>query len=189
MLFGKSDQSIVVQNKECHDSYKRMRHDRAYDRFLFFVQISPVVSSFADRDIDLERSSAEGVRLLKNYLCYANYGGKPQNTLESEGLNPIEQEIFNTLEKAGIPLVPKFGFSQYKIDMVAKHPTKDEYVLAIECDGEYYASSPTAKERDRLREQQLASLGWKFYRIWLLDWINNKEQEIERIKKAYQEAL
>jgi DNA polymerase III delta prime subunit len=148
-----------------------------------------VVSSFADRDIDLERSSAEGVRLLKNYLSYANYGGKSQNISESERLNPIEQEIFYALERAGIPLVAKFGFSQYKIDMVAKHPTRDEYVLAIECDGEYYASSPTAKERDRLREQQLVSLGWKFYRIWLLDWINNKEQEIEKIKKAYQEAL
>ncbi len=148
-----------------------------------------VVSSFQDRDIDLERSNSEGVKLLKFYLSYANYGGKPQSINDDDRLNPIEREIFDTLQKNGIPLTSKFGYSQYKIDMVAKHPTKDEYVLAIECDGEYYASSPTAKERDRLREQQLASLGWKFYRIWLLDWINNKDQEIERIKKAYQEAL
>ena len=148
-----------------------------------------IVSSFKDTDIDLERSNSEGVRLLKLYLNYANYGGKPQASNEVDDLNPLEQEIFDTLERNGIPLVSKFGFSQYRIDMVAKHPTKSEYVLAIECDGEYYASSPTAKERDRLREQQLASLGWKFYRIWLLDWVNNKEQEIEKIKRAYEEAI
>ena len=73
--------------------------------------------------------------------------------------------------------------------MVVKHPTKAKYVLAIECDGKSYASTPTAKERDRLREQQLSSLGWKFYRVWLLDWVNNKEQEIERIKMIYEEAI
>ena len=61
--------------------------------------------------------------------------------------------------------------------------------VAIECDGESYASTPTAKERDRLREQQLSALGWKFHRIWLLDWINNKELEIERIKRAYEEMI
>lgn len=148
-----------------------------------------VISSFQSSDIDLDRSNSEGVKLLKYYLSYANYGGKPQNTSEDDQLNPIEQDIFNTLQKNGIPLVAKYGFSQYKIDMVAKHSKTDDFVLAIECDGEYYASSPTAKERDRLREQQLASLGWKFHRIWLLDWINNKEEEIEKIKKIYQEAI
>jgi hypothetical protein len=103
-----------------------------------------------------------------------------KHTNEVDDLNPLEQEIFDTLERNGISLVSKFGFSQYRLIWSQSTPTKSEYVLAIECDGEYYASSPTAKERDRLREQPLASLGWKFYRIWLLDWVNNKEQEIEK---------
>ncbi|HNI91199.1 MAG TPA: DUF559 domain-containing protein, partial [Leptospiraceae bacterium] len=125
----------------------------------------------------------------KSYLNYAGYGGKPQASYGQEKLNPIEKDIMETLEKNGYTVIPKFGFSQYKIDLVVRHPKKDEFVLAIECDGEYYASSPTVKERDRLREQQLASLGWKFYRVWLLDWINEKESELERIHQAFQEAL
>ncbi|HMV44030.1 MAG TPA: AAA domain-containing protein [Leptospiraceae bacterium] len=148
-----------------------------------------IVSSFRDSDIDLDRSNSEGVRLLKSYLNYAGYGGKPQASYGQEKLNPIEKDIMETLEKNGYTVIPKFGFSQYKIDLVVRHPKKDEFVLAIECDGEYYASSPTVKERDRLREQQLASLGWKFYRVWLLDWINEKESELERIHQAFQEAL
>ena len=140
-------------------------------------------------DIDLERSNAEGVRLLKSYLGYANNGVRTQGNIYSNKLNPLEQDIFDTLTKEGLSLIRNFGFSQYKIDMVVKHPTKAKYVLAIECDGKSYASTPTAKERDRLREQQLSSLGWKFYRVWLLDWVNNKEQEIERIKMIYEEAI
>ncbi|MBP7281558.1 MAG: DUF4011 domain-containing protein [Leptospiraceae bacterium] len=148
-----------------------------------------LVSSFEDRDIDLERSNAEGVKLLRSYLIYANSGIKRQELLDTKRLNPIEKDIFDSLANEGIPLIANFGFSEYKIDMVAKHPTKARYVLAIECDGESYASTPTAKERDRLREQQLSSLGWKFHRIWLLDWINNKEQEIERVKKIYEDTI
>ena len=148
-----------------------------------------IVSSFGEMDIDLERSNAEGVRLLKSYLGYANNGVRTQGNIYSNKLNPLEQDIFDTLTKEGLSLIRNFGFSQYKIDMVVKHPTKAKYVLAIECDGKSYASTPTAKERDRLREQQLSSLGWKFYRVWLLDWVNNKEQEIERIKMIYEEAI
>lgn len=148
-----------------------------------------LVSSFEDRDIDLDRSNAEGVKLLKSYLNYAKKRTNLVDDLKKISLPPLEQNIFETLTNIGIPLIANFGFSDYKIDMVAKHPTNDKYVLAIECDGESYASTPTAKERDRLREQQLSALGWKFHRIWLLDWINNKELEIERIKRAYEEMI
>jgi len=37
--------------------------------------------------------------------------------------------------------------------------------LAIECDGASYHSAPTARDRDRLRQQHLESLGWRFLRI------------------------
>jgi very-short-patch-repair endonuclease len=60
------------------------------------------------------------------------------------------------------------GASRFRIDMVAEHPTKPErYVLAIECDGATYHSSYTARDRDRLRQQQLENLGWRFHRIWV----------------------
>ena len=43
-------------------------------------------------------------------------------------------------------------------------------VLAIECDGARYHSSPTARDRDRLRQDHLERLGWRFHRIWSTDW-------------------
>jgi len=74
--------------------------------------------------------------------------------------------------------------------MVVEHPDKPgRYVLAIECDGASYHSSYTARDRDRLRQQQLENLGWRFHRIWSTDWFNRKAEEIQRTMKAYQEAV
>ncbi|HEX8958393.1 MAG TPA: DUF559 domain-containing protein, partial [Solirubrobacterales bacterium] len=78
----------------------------------------------------------------------------------------------------------------YRIDFAVKHPEEPgRMVLAIECDGASYHSAPTARDRDRLRQEQLERLGWTFHRIWSQDWFNNKEQEIERAKQAYERAL
>jgi hypothetical protein len=64
-----------------------------------------------------------------------------------------------------------------------------KFVLAIECDGAMYHSSPTARDRDRLRQQHLEALGWKFHRIWSTDWFLRRESEIERTLRAFKSAL
>jgi hypothetical protein len=82
------------------------------------------------------------------------------------------------------------GASQYRIDMVVQHPTKPGlYVLAIESDGATYHSSDTARDRDRLRQQQLRHRGWRFHRIWSTDWFIRKEDEIRRAMKAFEDAV
>lgn len=151
-----------------------------------------LVSSFDHYDIDLNRTKARGVELLRLYIQYASSGGKllGENKHSEVPLNSFEQDIFDALTAKGLNLIPQFGVSNYRIDMVAQHPEKtSQFVLAIECDGASYHSSPTARERDRLRQQQLESLGWLFHRIWSTDWFNNKEQEIQRTIKAFENAV
>src|SRR5436309_6994994 len=82
------------------------------------------------------------------------------------------------------------GASRFRIDLVAQHPRKPgRMVLAIECDGASYHSTPTARDRDRLRQEQLERLDWTFHRIWSSDWFHHKKREIERAKEAYQAAV
>jgi hypothetical protein len=70
------------------------------------------------------------------------------------------------------------------------HPVKPgRFVLAIECDGASYHSAPTARDRDRLRQQQLEALGWRFHRIWSTDWFLRREDEVKRALAAYRTAL
>ena len=62
------------------------------------------------------------------------------------------------------------------------------YVLAIECDGASYHSARWARDRDRLRQGVLESLGWRFHRIWSTDWFRNPGKETERAVAAIEAA-
>jgi very-short-patch-repair endonuclease len=151
-----------------------------------------LVSSFSSLDMDPDRSSKEGIKLLRLYLQYAESGGEdlgPQATFIPE-LNPFEVDVRDTLEQAGVPLCAQYGASGFRIDFAAKHPTQPgRMVLAIECDGASYHSSQTARDRDRLRQDQLQRLGWTFHRIWSTDWFRNKDKETEKTLAAYHAAV
>jgi len=152
-----------------------------------------VISSFSHDEIDLTRSRSRGVQLLKAFLEYAASKGTRFPECERVGetsLNAFEADVRDALEARGIKTLPQFGASRYRIDLVAMHPEKQgRPVLAIECDGASYHSSPTARDRDRLRQAQLQRLGWRFHRIWSTDWFYHREQEIERAISAYEEAV
>jgi very-short-patch-repair endonuclease len=151
-----------------------------------------LVSSFSQLDMDPGRSTARGVELLRRYLEYAASGGK---VLSGPGrtavpLNPFESDLFEALLAAGLPLEAQWGVSKYRVDLAAKHPIKPgRFVLAIECDGASYHSSYTARDRDRLRQEHLEALGWKFHRIWSQDWFYRREGEVRRARQAYEEAV
>ncbi|HXP44366.1 MAG TPA: hypothetical protein VN833_29230 [Candidatus Acidoferrales bacterium] len=152
-----------------------------------------VVSTFSHLDIDLSRvRPGSGVELLRNYIQYAASNGKRLGDaqLTSRPPNDLEADVFDCLSSAGLKLIPQMGASQYCIDMVVQHPTKPGlYVLAIEFDGATYHSSDTARDRDRLRQQQLVNRGWRFHRIWSTDWFRRKEDEIRRAMKAFEDAV
>ena len=62
-------------------------------------------------------------------------------------------------------------------------------VLAIEADGASYHSSPTARDRDRLRQQVLEDKGWRFHRIWSTSWFRNRELELDKAEQAWRRAV
>jgi very-short-patch-repair endonuclease len=150
-----------------------------------------VVSSFGPNDLDPEKCK-EGVEFLRLYLQYAMSGGTNLGTEQRPEvpLNDFEQGVHDALVMRGIRLLKQWGASRYRIDLVAQHPAKPgRHILAIECDGATYHSAQSSRDRDRLRQQHLESLGWRFHRIWSTDWFNNRADELERALKAYEAAL
>jgi very-short-patch-repair endonuclease len=90
----------------------------------------------------------------------------------------------------GLLEAPQYGVSGYRIDFVVAHPSiPDRWVLAIECDGATYHSAQSARDRDRLRQEHLERLGWKFHRIWSTEWFKNKPDEVDRAWRALQDAI
>jgi restriction endonuclease-like protein/uncharacterized protein DUF3320 len=84
---------------------------------------------------------------------------------------------------------PQVGTAGYFIDIGVKDPEyPGRYVLAIECDGASYHSSRSARDRDRLRQAVLETLGWRFHRIWSTDWFRHPGTETERAVAAIEAA-
>lgn len=152
-----------------------------------------VVSSFSHLDMDPGRSSAKGVELLRRYLEFAASFGRSLGDRGVAGgvpMNHFEASVYDALAARGIPLLGQWGASRFRIDLVAQHPEEPgRLVLAIECDGASYHAAPTARDRDRLRQQQLEALGWRFHRIWSTDWFLRREDEIDRAVRAYEKAV
>lgn len=153
-----------------------------------------LVSSMHYTDIDLKRTSAEGAKLLREYLDYAENGDIALERAVS--INPFEHfdsdfelEVYDFLRSNGFSVDTQIGCSGFRIDLGLKMPNSSDYVLAIECDGATYHSSKNARDRDRLRQEILERMGWKFYRIWSTDWFKNKSIEQLRLLEAATEAI
>ena len=150
-----------------------------------------LVAGFSHYDMDPGRSTAEGVELLRQYLEFAASGGAAMGgSLSDEPLNAFELNIMRHLERRGIPVTPQYGVAGYRLDFACGHPQQPgRMALAIEADGAAYHSTPTARDRDRLRQQVLESLGWRFHRIWSTDWFRDPEGQADLALEAWQKAV
>ncbi|WP_427162212.1 DUF4011 domain-containing protein [Aliinostoc sp. HNIBRCY26] len=147
-----------------------------------------LVSSILAGDIDLTRSQSKGAKALRDYLEYAASGGEQlQGNSYTDKLHfdsPFEEDVYHALVQQGYTIRTQVGCSGYRIDLaVVNNNRPGEFLLGIECDGASYHSSPTARDRDRLRQQVLERLGWKIYRIWSTDWFRNKPVQVRLLKE------
>jgi len=151
-----------------------------------------LVSSFDEGDMDPAKTRARGAELLRLYLGYAASGGAilGRSGSDAPSMNAFELDVHEALSSRGLRLLPQYGVGRFRIDFAVQHPEYPGcFILAIECDGAAYHSAYTARERDRLRQQHLESLGWRFCRIWSTDWFGNRQAEIERVLASYDCAL
>lgn len=154
-----------------------------------------LVGSIVATDINLDKASAEGVRLLRSYIEYAQQGVVALNkellyTNDAQFDSPFEESVYDFLVLRGYDVVTQVGCSGFRIDLAIKHPHQTgKFVLGIECDGAMYHSSRTARERDRLRQTVLEDMGWTIYRIWSTDWIKNPKSEEDKLVEAIDMAI
>jgi hypothetical protein len=98
--------------------------------------------------------------------------------------------VADVIRSYGFLADPQVGSAGFRIDIGVRHPDKPgTYLLAVECDGAAYHSALWARERDRLRQDVLEHLGWRFHRIWSTDWFYNRKSEIERLRAALDDAF
>lgn len=154
-----------------------------------------LVGSIMPADIELERISSDGPKLLRGYIDFALNGINTLiKTTDRSGFgwhnSSFEEAVYNFLDHKGYKVDKQVGCSGYRIDLAVKHPTLTGiYVLGIECDGAAYQSARTARERDRLRQDVLKNMGWKIYHIWSTDWIKDPKTEGDNLINTISDAI
>lgn len=148
-------------------------------------------SSMTAADIKAEEDGNAGPYMLKRWLEYSATGvlhtGK---STFKEPDSDFEIFVMDQVRAMGCIPVPQVGVAGYFIDIGVKHPEWPHgFILAIECDGANYHSSKSARDRDRLRQEVLENLGWRFHRIWSTDWFSDYRKETERLRERIAERL
>lgn len=155
-----------------------------------------LVSSILPTDIDLNKTSANGVKMLRSYLEFAQQGTCtltkeiPHHRQTVEYESPFEESVYEYLTSKGYTVQTQVGCAGYRIDMAVKHPSiNGKFAIGIECDGSSYHNSRTARERDRLRQTVLEDMGWVIYRIWSTDWIRHPALQRNKLEEAIRAAF
>lgn len=107
-----------------------------------------LVGSILPTDIDAERTSGLGPKLLRLYIDFAINGA--QAILSETSLNggvyfdsPFEESVYNFLSANGYDVITQVGCSGYRIDMAIRHPKYNgRFAIGIECDGAAYPFCP-----------------------------------------------
>ena len=155
-----------------------------------------LVASVRSHDFQLSEGASAGARMLRDYIAYAEAGGQlerpdaPGDDEEPGWPTALEAQVAQAIAELGYDATPNVGVGSFRIDIgVRSAGDHDRFLLGIECDGEAYAQTPTARDRERLRHEVLDTLGWgPIHRIWSLDWVRNRSGEITRLSEALQAA-
>ncbi len=152
---------------------------RARQEMVVFATLRP-------EQIDLSRTSAQGVEALKAFLEYAENGKLPldENAIASQETEKsgICDAICAYLEENGYETSRQVGHSQYRMDIGVADPNDpDSYCLGILLDGPNYAQSRTTRDRETAQIGVLQGLGWRITRVWTMDWWDNPQRELDRI--------
>jgi very-short-patch-repair endonuclease/transcription elongation GreA/GreB family factor len=143
-------------------------------------------TSMSAGDIVVDEKTPLGTKALRDYLDFARRGvlvSTDEGVREPD--SNFEVAVANVISNWGYEVRPQLGVAGFFIDLVVRNPRRPgEYLAAIECDGATYHTGCSVRDRDRIRQEILESLGWKnkIYRIWSTDWFYNPLESIGKLK-------
>jgi len=142
-----------------------------------------ICSSMDSGHIRTSDNSSRGVVALKAFLEYCETGLLQHYSHTGKAADSdFEIAVMNVLSEHGYSCEPQLGVTGYFLDLAVKDPgMPGRFLMGIECDGASYHSAKSTRDRDRLRQDILESLGWKIRRIWSTDWFKNPQAQIQPI--------
>ncbi|WP_297956428.1 DUF4011 domain-containing protein [uncultured Ruminococcus sp.] len=142
--------------------------------------------------IDLSRTRSDGVEGLKGFLEFAAKGRSalPVRAGSKSGTEGFETVVAAELKKLGYDCKCSVGCSDYKVDVAVVNPDKpDTYIMGINCGNESYFHNGTASDRSLSQPSVLKGLGWNVMSVYIIDWLDNKEKVLAKIKAEIDSAI
>lgn len=151
-----------------------------------------VFSTLRSDQIDLARTSAEGVAGLKAFLEYAEKGKNSMalgSTVNQHRGKSFVDLIADQIRERGYEVHTNIGCSGYRVDIgIVDKELRSEYRLGILCDGASYKAAKTVRDREVIQQDVLRLLGWNVHRVWTMDWIENPDKVIAGVIAAIEDA-
>lgn len=142
-----------------------------------------VVASIAAEDLDPERLRTPGARLLRELLAHAEAASTPEPSAVPGSV--VLSDLARRLRAHGLTVHEQVGTSRTPVELAVEDPTEPgRLLLAVESDGPAYAAVPSARDRDRLRVEQLAARGWRHVRVWSTDVFRDPARDVARVLDA-----
>jgi hypothetical protein len=154
-----------------------------------------VFSSFEPKMLADRNPTSKGLIDLAKFMAMASEKSPDAvaqlATLEKR-LDRHRADVAEELRKVGLNVIEEVGLSDFKVDLAIVDPKNAQRaVLGVLLDGHRWSQRQTVTDRDSLPVSMLTGrMGWpSVERIWLPNWLRNKQGEIDRINAAFVKAL
>ncbi|MCC7137153.1 MAG: DUF4011 domain-containing protein [Planctomycetes bacterium] len=150
-----------------------------------------VFSSLRAEDLRVEPTSPRGVAALRDYLAYADRGGFDDAATEAarDAAAPFEAAVAAALRARGHVVHTGVGEGPWTVDLGVVDPDDPRrFLLGIESDGGAWRRGATVRDRDRLRGEVLARMGWRLAHVWSADWARRPKAAVDRLVALVDEA-
>ncbi|SHK82880.1 Part of AAA domain-containing protein [Chryseobacterium polytrichastri] len=180
---GKVPMSFGPLNNEGGERRLNVLITRAKSRCEVFTNITAA-------DMTLGSNAKFGVRALKSFLYFAQYGKFESDKDELPYQpQPFEEVVAEALRNEGYIVREKVGSAGFYIDLaIVDADNPGRYLLGVICDGRSYQAAKSTRDRDRLRNTVLEGMGWNLLNVWSLDWFRNPSGEIKLLIETIEKA-
>jgi hypothetical protein len=147
-----------------------------------------VFSSMQASDVVIKKDSSRGVKALKAFLEYAvapEAAADVEAAAEQRTSSDFGTAVADVLSSRGLATDARVGDDGCTLELAVRDASlPGAYRLGIDSDGLEFFGNPVAKERERIRPQVLAGLGWNIHQIHSVDWFRDREGEIKSLLAA-----
>ncbi|MBP3879312.1 MAG: hypothetical protein J6D46_03250, partial [Lachnospiraceae bacterium] len=151
-----------------------------------------IFSSIYSTDLRVTENSPEGLVAFRDFLRFAE--GHDLHAESGEAADAgyaaagILQSICTAITEQGFECVPMVGHSDFHVDIAVVDPYDPaKYLMGILLDGDGYRQTKNTRDREVAQIGVLKNLGWELYRVWAIDWWDNREKVLRKLISRLEE--